>query len=48
MDELEEVQAEAGVMAMPTFQVYKKGAIVDKTTGAKEAKLKEMLANALG
>ena len=43
VDELQEVSENAEVMAMPTFQVYKKGEKVDTTTGANEAKLEAMV-----
>mmetsp|Transcript_50643 Transcript_50643/g.131714 ORF Transcript_50643/g.131714 Transcript_50643/m.131714 type:complete len:193 (-) Transcript_50643:255-833(-) len=44
VDELEEVAQGAEIMAMPTFQVYKKGAMVDKTTGANNDNLATMVA----
>jgi len=41
VDEAEDVAAECGISAMPTFQFYKKGAKVTEMTGADEGKLKE-------
>ena len=46
VDELEDVMQEAGVVAMPTFQVYKKGALADTVTGASVDKLGAMVAKA--
>jgi len=43
VDELEEVMQGAEVMAMPTFQVYKKGEKVDTLTGANNDKLAQMV-----
>ena len=48
VDELAEVQMAANVIAMPTFQVYKQGKLIDHTTGASEHKLRAMVANACG
>jgi len=43
VDELEEVAAEAGVSAMPTFFCYRKGKKIDELIGANVDKLKEMI-----
>ena len=42
VDELDDVQSAAGVVAMPTFQVYKEGSKVDTVTGASNDKLEAM------
>ena len=39
VDDMPEVAAEAQVAAMPTFQFYKKGALLDKIVGADADKL---------
>eukprot|EP00240_Pyramimonas_obovata_P008267 CAMPEP_0118921258 /NCGR_PEP_ID=MMETSP1169-20130426/602_1 /TAXON_ID=36882 /ORGANISM="Pyramimonas obovata, Strain CCMP722" /LENGTH=103 /DNA_ID=CAMNT_0006861955 /DNA_START=110 /DNA_END=421 /DNA_ORIENTATION=+ len=44
VDDLDSVAAECGVTAMPTFQVWKKGAKVDEMVGASKDKLEEMVA----
>jgi len=46
VDELEDIAQNAGVAAMPTFQVYKNGKLVDTCTGAREAALEAMVAKA--
>lgn len=46
VDEVEEISTEAGVMAMPTFQVYKKGELTDTTTGARTEALAGMVEKA--
>jgi len=46
VDELEEVSQENGVMAMPTFQVYQDGKLLDTVTGANEQKLEAMVKKA--
>ena len=46
VDELEDVMQEAGVVAMPTFQVYRGGELTDKTTGADVDKLGTMVKSA--
>jgi len=46
VDELEDISQNAGVAAMPTFQVYKKGALADTVTGARESALEAMVAKA--
>ena len=43
VDEAEDVAAACGIQAMPTFQVYKDGAMVDEMKGADQAGLKAML-----
>ena len=44
VDELEDVMQEAGVVAMPTFQVYKDGKLADSLTGANVEKLEAFVA----
>merc|ERR1712070_35486 len=44
VDELDDVAAQAGIEAMPTFQVYKDGAKVDEMTGAVKEKLEALAA----
>ena len=39
VDELEDVGQECGVSMMPTFQLYKGGALADTLTGANVGKL---------
>ena len=46
VDELEDVMQEAGVVAMPTFQVYAKGKLSDSLTGASVEKLENMVGKA--
>jgi len=46
VDELEDVSQTAGVVVMPTFQVYKKGELSDTATGAIKEKLKAMVVKA--
>ena len=48
VDELDDVQSAAGVVAMPTFQVYKEGSKVDTVTGASNDKLEAMVKKAVG
>lgn len=43
VDELEEISAEAGVSAMPSFFVYKDGKIADQMVGASKEKLEAMV-----
>ena len=43
VDEMDDIAQEAGVAAMPTFQVYKEGSKVDTVTGASEGKLEAMV-----
>ena len=40
VDDLPEVAGEAGVSAMPTFQFYRSGKLLDKIVGADPGKLK--------
>ncbi|CAB9501085.1 Thioredoxin H-type [Seminavis robusta] len=43
VDDAEEVAAKCGIQAMPTFQVFKDGAMVDEMKGASEPGLKAIL-----
>lgn len=43
VDDAEDVAALCGIQAMPTFQVFKGGAMVDEMKGASEPGLKELL-----
>lgn len=43
VDELDNVSAEAGVSAMPTFQVYKDGVKLDELVGASKSELINLL-----
>lgn len=43
VDELEDVAADAGVSAMPTFKLYKDGNAVDELVGASKDKLEELV-----
>lgn len=47
VDELEEVQAEAGVTAMPTFQAYRGGKAVDEVTGGLAPALEALVSRAV-
>lgn len=42
VDDLEEASAEAGVSAMPSFFVYKDGAVVESMVGASKDKLEAL------
>ena len=44
VDELDDVSAEAGVSAMPSFFVYKNGQKVDELVGASKEKLQALIA----
>jgi len=43
VDDAEDVAAECGIQAMPTFQVYKGGAKVDEMKGADQKGLHNLL-----
>lgn len=43
VDELEDITAEAGVSAMPSFFIYKDGVVVDQLVGAAKDKLEAMI-----
>merc|ERR1712032_506868 len=43
VDELEDVAAECGISAMPTFQVWSNGAKIDELVGASADKLEELI-----
>lgn len=43
VDELDQVMAECGVSAMPTFQIYRNGSCVGKCLGADEVKLRDLI-----
>mmetsp|Transcript_44910 Transcript_44910/g.119530 ORF Transcript_44910/g.119530 Transcript_44910/m.119530 type:complete len:179 (-) Transcript_44910:180-716(-) len=43
VDECDEISANAGVKAMPTYQTYKSGGIVSQITGAFKDKLEKMV-----
>ncbi|KAL1512082.1 hypothetical protein AB1Y20_005354 [Prymnesium parvum] len=47
VDELADVAQEAGIIAMPTFQVYKNGECADKMSGARQEALEEMVVKAV-
>ena len=46
VDELEDVSQEAGIMAMPTFQVYKSGSKAEEMSGANVDKLEAFVKKA--
>jgi len=46
VDECEDVAAECGISAMPTFHVYKNGEKVDEMVGASPDKLEAMIKKA--
>lgn len=43
VDEAEDIAAEYGISAMPTFKFFKKEAVVTEVVGASEAKIKEAI-----
>ena len=43
VDDAEDVAAQCGIQAMPTFQVFKGGKMVDEMKGASEPGLKALL-----
>ena len=43
VDDAEEIAAECGVQAMPTFQVFKGGAKVEEMSGAHQEGLKTLI-----
>jgi len=43
VDECEDVAAEQGISAMPTFKVYKNGKMVKEMVGASKDKLEQMI-----
>eukprot|EP00127_Corallochytrium_limacisporum_P005400 Clim_evm12s204 gene=Clim_evmTU12s204 len=43
VDELEELAAQSGITAMPTFQFYKQGNKIDEVKGARKDALKELV-----
>lgn len=45
VDDLDEVAGEAGVKAMPTFQVYRNGNKTDEMVGADSVKLEALFKN---
>ncbi|KAF4352682.1 hypothetical protein CsatB_023010 [Cannabis sativa] len=45
VDELQDVAAEYGVQAMPTFLLMKKGSQVDRVVGARKDELKKKIEN---
>jgi len=48
VDELEDVSADAGVAAMPTFQLYENGKCTGTATGASDDKLEKLVESAAG
>uniref|UniRef100_A0A7S1VW64 Thioredoxin domain-containing protein n=1 Tax=Grammatophora oceanica TaxID=210454 RepID=A0A7S1VW64_9STRA len=44
VDEAEDVAAKCGIQAMPTFQFYKGGAMVEEMKGANEGGLRNLIA----
>ena len=46
MDDLDDVAAECGISAMPTFQLYSNGVKVSELTGADKTKLEELCKSA--
>lgn len=43
MDEADELAAKCGISAMPTFQFYKDGKMVEEMKGADKSKLVELI-----
>ena len=47
VDEASDIAQECGISCMPTFKIYKNGAVVDELQGASEEKLKAIVAKAI-